>query len=170
MPTNAMGRDSQRPGNTGASSGGRGTNADKDRAARASMGAAMAGRDRPQRTAHTDFITPKYNWDQAQISDFGITGGLMNAIGGVMAGNTYAGRTPIGFGNHNIRGGGGAGNAMTRPPQVNAPQMFMPQAQPARPSLPTPRFASAPGMFMNTGGKYGAGVFRPGYNFIQGGF
>jgi hypothetical protein len=110
MPTNAMGRDSQRPGNNGQTAGGRGTNADKDRAARASMGAAMAGAGRPDRNAlNLDTITPNYSWDDAQISDFGISGGIMNALKGIAAGNTYAGRTPLGFTGGKAMGNGGLG-------------------------------------------------------------
>lgn len=51
-------------------------------------------------------ITPKYGWDQARLSDFGITGGLMNAFNGLYAGNTYEGRTPQGLRGGYARDGG----------------------------------------------------------------
>lgn len=100
MPTNAMGRDPQRPGNNGGNIGGRGSNADKDRAAYGGMVRGttdLAGERQRLRALGATTITPKYGWDQAQISDFGITGGLMNAFKGVMAGNTYDGRMPQGL-------------------------------------------------------------------------
>lgn len=70
------------------------------------FGGNSGAQGRPERTMHTNTITPKYGWDQAQLSDFGISGGLMNAVRGIVAGNTYAGRTPQGFSNHNVRAGG----------------------------------------------------------------
>jgi hypothetical protein len=79
------------------------------------MNAAMAGAGRPQRTANTDFITPKYSWDQAQLSDFGITGALMNAFNGLYKGNTYAGRTPLGFTSGQLGGPGGGAKFTPNP-------------------------------------------------------
>lgn len=55
-------------------------------------------------------------------------------------------------------------------PQQQPQQMFMPQQQAPQPQqMAAPKQAFAPGMFMNTGGKYGASAFRPGYTFLQGG-
>lgn len=54
-------------------------------------------------------------------------------------------------------------------PQQQPQQMFMPQQQAPAPQMAAPKQAFAPGMFMNTGGKYGASAFRPGYTFLQGG-
>lgn len=120
-------------------------------------GSDKAGRDvaakRPVR-ADQNFITPNYSWDQAQISDFGITGGLMNLGRGILAGNTYAGRQPLGFGSGGNVGArsGGAGEKMNvsqmlaglqyKPPKpvaAAAPQglMFKPQTyQPSRVNIP----------------------------------
>lgn len=54
---------------------------------------------------------------------------------------------------------------------LNTPQMFMPQQQQAAPAAApaqqmAPKQLFAPGMFMNTGGKYGGSAFRPGYSFL----
>ena len=78
-----------------------------ENAAAGGMNSSTAGRDamyggrsmpdRPDKGPHGGWTTPNYSWDQAKLSDFGIMGGLSNMIGGVMAGNTYAGRTPSGF-------------------------------------------------------------------------
>lgn len=145
------------------------------------------------RAAGATTITPKYGWDQAQISDFGITGGLLNMGRGILAGNTYDGRTPQGLvgGYANdpaqramqamfmgqqpgqsptARSGlyGGAGG-------VNSPygqQMFMPRSKPAAPPVAqpkTPQMGYAPGSSIGTGGKYGISQFRPGYDFMKGG-
>ena len=77
-----------------------GTRPDREVAAARAGGGFTGGRiaeGRPTRTAHTNTITPKYGWGDARLNpfggfDFGITGGLMNMAGGIMAGNTYAGR------------------------------------------------------------------------------
>lgn len=95
-----MGRDRDRPGNTGASSGGAGSNADKDRRAASGMSRGttdLAGERQRMRAMGADTITPKYGWDQARMSDFGITGGVMNALKGIYDGNTYSGRMPQGL-------------------------------------------------------------------------
>lgn len=63
------------------------------------------GSDRPQRTAHTDFITPKYGWGDATMRDFSIIGGGIGGIYNTFAsGNTYAGRTPQGFASQGLGG------------------------------------------------------------------
>lgn len=68
-------------------------------------------------------------------------------------------------------GYGGANRALYTPGMGGAPQMFMPQpaaqANPAAaPSAALPQQSFAPGMFMNTGGKYGSSAYRPGYSFL----
>lgn len=137
-------------------------------------GSDKAGRDvaakRPVRTDQ-NFITPNYSWDQAQISDFGITGGLMNLGRGILAGNTYAGRQPLGFGsggNVGARSGGGGEkmNPMLLARQQAAPQMFMPQQQAPAATRPLMPMGYQSGQMFGTGGKYGGSSFRPGYSFL----
>lgn len=80
-------------GNENAAAGGM----SKSTAGRDAMYGGRSMPDRPDKGPHGGWTTPNYSWDQAKLSDFGIMGGLSNMIGGVMAGNTYAGRTPSGF-------------------------------------------------------------------------
>lgn len=115
------------------------------------------------RAAGADTITPKYSWDQARISDFGITGGLMNGLRGILNSNTYAGRMPQGL----QAGYSADGNRVGRPARpLSAQQMFMPQQAAAPPPVVLRPPTSVSGMFMNTGGEYGAGAYRPGYSFF----
>lgn len=95
-------------------------------------------RSRPQRTAHTDFITPKYGFDQAGLRDFSIMGGLSNMLGGILAGNTYAGRMPQGF---TTRGLGGRNER----PETFA-QAIMPKPMAAAPVASTPAVSAAPAL------------------------
>lgn len=67
-------------------------------------------------------------------------------------------------------GAGGQNRALYTPGMGGGPQMFMPQQQAAPAAAPQAALKPqgfAPGMFMNTGGKYGGSAFRPGYNFLQ---
>lgn len=145
---------------------------------------------RPSRSSTTGTITPKYGWDQARMSDFGILGGVGNMFSGIMAGNTYAGRTPQGFVGSRQRdlgamGPGAVGNtggkSMFMPGGMDRMEMMQQMAaQRSRqqhaakknamtavtPALAQPKpMSSAPSMFMGTGGKFGYGLQRPGYQF-----
>lgn len=116
MPTNAMGREAANPGKGTGGMAGSGSNAAKDLAASRALGASLAGVGRPQRTAHTDFITPKYSWDQANIGNFGITGAVANMLSGVLSGNTYNQGMPKGFSTGGLKsGGGGLGEKVVGP-------------------------------------------------------
>lgn len=134
MGTNAMGREAANPGKGTGGFGG--ANAAKDRAALNSMNAALAGRGRPTRTAHTDFITPNYNWDQANIGNFGITGAVGNMFRGIISGNTYNQGMPKGFSTGGLKGTGGQGETVN-PQRLLAMQLaqkaLMPTAAPAAP-------------------------------------
>lgn len=81
-------------GNENAAAGGTsGTTAGRDQ----SYGGGWGGIDRPDRGPYGGWTTPNYSWDQAKLSDFGILGAASNMLGGILAGNTYAGRSPSGF-------------------------------------------------------------------------
>lgn len=141
MPTNAMGREAANPGK--ATGGNVGSNAAKDLGASRALGASLAGVGRPQRTAHTNFITPKYSWDQANVGNFGITGAVANMLGGVIGGNTYNQGMPKGFSTGGLKqGGGGAGEKKGGPlignidAQRIAQLLAQQTLQPAAPSAP----------------------------------
>jgi hypothetical protein len=78
----------------------------------------------------------------------------------------------LGLERYLLTGGyGGANRALYTPGMGGAPQMFMPkpaaQVNPAAaPGAALPQQSFAPGMFMNTGGKYGSSAYRPGYSFF----
>lgn len=139
MPTNAMGREAANPGKGTGGSTGTGSNAAKDLAASAALGASLAGRGRPQRTAHTDFITPNYDWNQANIGNFGISGAVANMLGGIVKGNTYNQGMPKGFSQGGTKAKGGPGetqNVAQMMAQQLAGRVLLPQAASAAPAAP----------------------------------
>lgn len=164
MPTNAMGREAANPGK---GTGGRtGTNAAKDRAAVGGMlrGTSDLAAERSRlRGLGADFITPKYSWDQARISDFGITGGLMNGLRGILNSNTYAGRMPQGlraaFSSDGNRGGRPMRSVLPPAP------MALPPGPQAPPVLPKP-IQMGPSN-LNVPGGFAYGVNIPGYSYFK---
>lgn len=74
------------------------------------------GAGRPDRIAmNLDFVTPNYDWSQANIGNFGITGALGNALAGLVKGNTYNQGTPSGFTGGTSKGKGGSGEKTVAP-------------------------------------------------------
>lgn len=165
MPTNAMGREAANPGK---GTGGRtGTNAAKDRAAVGGMlrGTSDLAAERSRlRGLGADFITPKYSWDQAQLSDFGIGGGLRNALRGLIADNTYTGRMPQGLrARYSVDG-----NRRGRPIQsLQPPQqpIALPPGPQAPPVLPRPIQMGPSNLSVPGGFSYGVNI--PGYSYFK---
>jgi len=118
--------------------------------------ASMIGGYGPSYSGYTGHVNTPGSYDPKG-------GPQMNGGGGV---------SDLALQRHLLTGGYGGGNRAFYTPGMGAPRMFMPQPKPAQPqALAAPQFQQsfAPGMFMGTGGKYGASTFRPGYNFMKGG-
>ena len=170
-----------------------GTRPDREVAAARAGGGFTGGRiadSRPDRNRmNLNTVTPRYGWGDAQFSDFGIMGGLSNMMGGILAGNTYAGRTPTGWASSGTRdnqnragsyaqmaqqmggsptwrsglyGGAGGVNA-PRPAMTQQPRPAAPAQAQAAPQAP---FSTIPAAMLNIPGPSNYRIKLPSYGYF----